>query len=269
MAVKESREKNGLNIVPTPKQPPLIVAYAKQMANLFSFILLICGALSIAVFIINTSYWINLYTGLLFWGVALFNAALEFWQAYSSAKTLEGFRSLVPVNCLVLRNGSIEEIPVSQIVIGDLMMLRTGNKVPADGRLISAENVRVDNSSLTGESVPQERNASVSTGEVMKAKNMLFSGTIMISGDAIALAVRIGPHTAIGRLAAFVVSAPKRVSRLEREMTIFFAVLWRALSCLGCWLSFLDSAWGIMLLMCSTLRSGSLYRSYRKDSQRQ
>lgn len=192
------------------------------MANLFTIVLLICGALSIVVFIIDTSYWINLYTGLLFWFVAFFNAALEFWQAYSSAKTLQGFLSLVPSSVLVIRDGQLVETSATEVVVGDLVLLRTGNKVPADGRLIYADNVRVDNSSLTGESEPQERNTEPSEADILESKNMIFSGTVMIAGEAIALVVKVGPQTVIGRLAAFAVDAPKRISRLEQEMTIVF-----------------------------------------------
>lgn len=200
----------------------MIVAYFEQMANLFTVVLLLCGILSITVFIIDTSYWINLYTGLLFWFVAFFNAALEFWQVYSSAKTLEGFLSLVPSSVLVIRNGQIVEIPATEVVVGDLFMVKTGNKVPADGRLVYADNVRVDNSSLTGESEPQERNTDPSEDDILESKNMVFSGTVMISGEAIVLTVKVGSQTVIGRLAAFAVNAPKRISRLEQEMTIIF-----------------------------------------------
>lgn len=192
------------------------------MANLFSFVLLICGTLSIVVFIIEPSYWINLYTGLLFWGVAFFNAALEFWQAYSSAKTLEGFLSLVPASTLVMRGGKLQEISAAEVVTGDLIMVKAGNKVPADARILWSDNVRVDNSSLTGESEPQERDAAVSEADIVDAGNLLFSGTIVISGEALGLVVRVGAQTVIGRLAQYAITAPERVSQLEREMTIVF-----------------------------------------------
>ena len=218
--MEQSRQRDGDNELPAPKRAPLIVTYFRQMANLFSFVLFICGILSIVAFILNTRYWISLYTGLIFWFVAFFNAALEFWQTYSSAKVLEGFLSLVPANVLVIRGGQTREIQAKELVVGDLVILRIGNKVPADGRLIYADNVRVDNSSLTGESEPQERYVDVQTCQLLEAKNMVFSGTIIVSGNAIALIVRTGPKTVIGRLAAFAVTAPKRTSALEYEMTI-------------------------------------------------
>lgn len=218
----EKRKVHGANIVPPPKRPPLIISYLEQMANLFSLVLFVCGLLSIVVFLIDTSYWVSLYTGLLFWAVAMFNAALEFWQVYSSAKTLEGFLSLVPSSALVMRDGQLIKISAPDIVIGDLLILRSGNKVPADVRILWGENVRVDNSSLTGESEPQERNSQVSDGESLEANNLLFGGTILISGDVVALVVRVGPHTVIGRLAQYAITAPKRVSMLETEMAVFF-----------------------------------------------
>lgn len=190
------------------------------MANLFSLVLFICGLLSIVIFILDTDYWINLYTGFIFWAVALFNAALEFWQVYSSAKTLEGFLSLVPSNVLVIRNGQMTEIPAIDVVVGDLITLKTGNRVPADARIIWSDNVRVDNSSLTGESEPQERDSKVAKGDPLEARNLLFSGTSMISGEAMGIVVRVGSATVIGRLAQYAVMAPKRTSQLEHEMTI-------------------------------------------------
>jgi sodium/potassium-transporting ATPase subunit alpha len=200
----------------------MILAYLQQMANLFTLVLLICGVLSIVVFIIEPSYWINLYTGLLFWFVAFFNAAIESWQSYSSQKTLEGFLNLVPSSVLVIRNGQIDQISATELVVGDLILIKTGNKIPADGRLIYSNNVRVDNSSLTGESEPQERNTDASEEDLLEAKCMVFSGTVVISGDGIAVIVQVGASTVIGRLAAFAIAAPKRTSQLEREMTIFF-----------------------------------------------
>jgi sodium/potassium-transporting ATPase subunit alpha len=204
-----------------------------QMANLFSFVLLICGVLSITVFIIDTSYWVNLYTGLIFWAVAFFNAALEFWQVYSSEKTLEGFLSLVPSTSIVIRDGHLGEIPASELVVGDLIVLKTGNKVPADVRVLEGDNLRVDNSSLTGESEPQERSANVSHVPLMEATNLLFSGTIIISGECIGLVIRVGIHTVIGRLAQYAITAPKRTSRLELEMTIFIRRLVACAFCFG------------------------------------
>ncbi|PJF19048.1 HAD-like domain-containing protein [Paramicrosporidium saccamoebae] len=191
------------------------------MANLFSLVLMVCGSLSIIVFLIDSNLWINLYTGLIFWAVAFFNAALEFWQVYSSAKTLEGFLSLVPSTTLVLREGQLKDISAALLVVGDLIILKTGNKVPADARIIWSDNVRVDNSSLTGESEPQERNSACSDTDALEANNLLFSGTIMVSGEAVGLVVRVGPDTVIGRLAKYAVTEPKRPSQLEHEMTIF------------------------------------------------
>lgn len=231
--VSASREDKGRNQLPTPKRPPLIVSYFKQMANLFSLVLFICGTLSLAVFIIDTSYWINLYTGLIFWAVAFFNAALEFWQVYSSAKTLEGFLGLVPADALVLRDGQLLKVPASEVVVGDLIHLKTGNKIPSDGRVLWSEHLRVDNSSLTGESEPQERDALVDDCDALEARNLVFSGTIVIAGEAVALVVRVGSETVIGRLAKYAVTAPPRVSALEHEMTIVFRRLVACALCFG------------------------------------
>lgn len=169
----------------------------------------------------DPSYWVNLYTGIIFWAVAFFNAALEFWQVYSSAKTLEGFLGLIPTTVLVIRDGRMAQIPAVELVVGDLISLKTGDKVPADARIIWSDNVRVDNSSLTGESEPQERDAKKSTSDPLEASNLLISGTSLVSGDSLSVVIRIGSATVIGRLARYAVTAPKRTSQLEHEMTIF------------------------------------------------
>ncbi len=192
------------------------------MANLFTFVLLLCGALSLVVFIIDDDFWVNLYTGFIFWGVALFNAALEFWQAYSSAKTLEGFLSLVPANCLVRRGNQLMEVPAAEIVVGDVVLVKTGNKIPADLRVLWSDNLRVDNSSITGESEPQERLSDVCENDFMESKNLLLSGTNVISGDAVTIVIRTGPRSVIGRLADFAVKEPPRQSMLEKETTVFY-----------------------------------------------
>lgn len=117
------------------------------------------------------------------------NAALAVTQERSAENALEALDSLSSPICRVIRGGSVREIDPSELVPGDIIVLKTGDFVPADARLIKAEGLSVDESSLTGESVPAEKDAfACLTGEVPLGdrSNMVFSGCLVTAGNAVA-----------------------------------------------------------------------------------
>lgn len=212
----------GSNKIPTPRKPSIFSMYIQKTLNLFSAVLFICGGLSIIVFIIDTTLWVNLYTGLIFWAVALFNAALEFWQQYNGEKLLESLQVLVPAAALARRNDALVNVQVKELVAGDIVYLKPGNKVPADLRILWSDNLRVDNSSITGESEPQPRSCNNTKQSFMDAECLVFAGTIIVTGEAVCLVTNVGPNSVMGKLAISIITESRKISDLEQEMTVFF-----------------------------------------------
>ena len=124
--------------------------------------------------------------------------------------------------CITIREGGIKEVDSRYIVVGDLVLVRNGDKIPADLRLVSTTDFRVDNSSITGESEAQDRNSKPSTvPNPLEAANIAFSGTMAVNGEAIGIVVRTGDHSMLGQIAKLTMEGDSRESQLSREITIF------------------------------------------------
>ncbi|CAM9803168.1 unnamed protein product, partial [Sphacelaria rigidula] len=107
-------------------------------------------------------------------------------------KVLKSFANLLPPKATVIRAGEISEMDASRLVMGDVVTLRSGDKIPADVRFIWCNSAKVDNSSLTGESAALARSAVARTDNSREAENMGFFGTTLVEGSAVAVVIRTG-----------------------------------------------------------------------------
>lgn len=121
----------------------------------------------------------NEYIGGILIGVAFLNAGIEYYQVAKSESILASFLALIPPACTVMRDGQLSTIPAQDLVAGDVVLVRMGDKTPADLYLYAAGSLKVDNSSLTGESEPQERGAVLEGAPVKAAEayNLIFNST--------------------------------------------------------------------------------------------
>lgn len=158
--------------------------------------------------------------GIIFILVAFFNAFLEFYQELQSKHVLEGFRAMLEQNTHVIRNGESVEISADDVVAGDLIVLKAGDTIPADARVIRGFNVKVDMSSLTGESVPQERNPERSEQSADKAKCLIFKGSAVTSGEMEAIVIGVGHATLIGTIMSFSMGQFVEEGELGREIEV-------------------------------------------------
>ena len=140
-------------------------------------------------------------------GVVLLNSVLGFVQEGKAEGALEALRNMMVQECLVLRGHIQRRIPARELVPGDLVVLEGGDKIPADLRFHEISNIHVDESSLTGESIPVQKIAGAIAGKNLvpgDEKNMGFSGTFLTRGTARAIVVGTGGHTVFGRIADMV-----------------------------------------------------------------
>lgn len=153
--------------------------------------------------------------------VILINGLFSFWQEYQAERAAEALAALLPHQVLVRRNGLERLLPADELVPGDILILAEGVAVAADARLLQAERLRVDNSSLTGESRPVPRTVeAIQTTEstTVAWPNLVFAGTTVTSGRGEAVVIATGAATEFGRLAALTNLQTERLGPLQMEL---------------------------------------------------
>ena len=148
-----------------------------------------------------------------------------FIQEYQAEKTMESFRQLLPPHARVIREGKVRDILASELVVGDIILLEEGDKVPADGRLIETNTLKVDNSTITGESEPQLRSLECTHPNMLECRNMVFSGTLVQSGNGKAVVFGTGKNTQIGSLATLTQQTSGVDTPIRKELNHFIKVI--------------------------------------------
>eukprot|EP00475_Leptophrys_vorax_P045385 TRINITY_DN9399_c0_g1_i1.p1 TRINITY_DN9399_c0_g1~~TRINITY_DN9399_c0_g1_i1.p1 ORF type:complete len:1122 (-),score=367.71 TRINITY_DN9399_c0_g1_i1:46-3411(-) len=222
----ELLEKNGPNMLTPPKRLHPFIMFLHEFKNPLTSLLLLCGALSLVLWGLDTTQTVNLYLGAVLIVVTFLNAGLEFAQLQKSAAIMDSFKNLVPQSTAVMRESRQQKVPAEELVLGDVVLLKEGDKVPADVRLVYAVNFKVDNSSLTGESDPQARNREPMSGHhrVVEAENLAFGGTIVFSGEGYGVVIRCGDNSVLGQIAGMT-AMKKRDSPLTHETERFVKII--------------------------------------------
>ena len=177
--VLSQREKFGLNELEEKKREPWIVKFLKQFADVLIIILLVAAVISL---IVDPSEWVD---SLVIFIVVMLNAVLGVVQESKAEKSLDALKKMSSPTCKVIRNGKTDVIPSAELVVGDVILVEAGDFIPADARLIDAVNLQVDESALTGESLPVNKHTEMLEGETTALgdrKNMLFSSTFVTGG---------------------------------------------------------------------------------------
>lgn len=211
-------EEYGPNRVERIEKAPLVLRFLKEFTHFFALILWLAAALAfVAEFSDPGKGMATLGWAIL--GVILINGVFSFWQEYRAERALAALEKLLPHQVKVLRIGKIEEIPAAELVPGDILILREGDDIPADCRLVEAFGVRVNNATVTGESLPKARNAAPCEEEdILQARNVLLAGTSLVSGETRAVVFATGMHTEFGKIAHLTQTAGEELSPLQREI---------------------------------------------------
>ncbi len=156
--------------------------------------------------------------GLAIIGVIIINAIFTFVQEYRAEKAVEALKKLLPFQVKVVRDGSVRDIPATEIVPGDIFVLGEGDKVPADARIIDENRLMVNNAPLTGESESKLRSDKPFGGDSLESPNLVFAGTHVISGSGKAAAYATGMSTEFGKIAHLTSAVDPGLSPLQKEM---------------------------------------------------
>ncbi len=184
----------GPNIIYRQRMESAFKILLRQFLNPLIYVLLAATVLAIAMNKITD--------GIVVFCVIIINAIIGFVQEYQAGKTIQGLLKLIPENATVMRDGKQKNIPAADLVPGDYVLLQAGDKVSADMRLTFVKNMQCNESILTGESLPIEKNTDIIDADtgIADRKNMVFSGTMITSGTAEGVVVLTGIKTEIGKI---------------------------------------------------------------------
>jgi len=194
-AQRRLKEYGANEVVREKKKSPLLL-FLSQFTNFLVVILIVAAFIS--------AYLGDYVESIAIFAIVLMAGVLGFVQEYRAEKALESLKALSAPTARVIRDGKEHVVQAREIVPGDIVVLHAGDRVPADGRLIEAINLRVDESILTGESVPVEKNADPILQDnlpVSERYNMVFSGTVVVNGRGLMVATATGMNTEFGKIA--------------------------------------------------------------------
>ena len=212
---EERLKKHGNNELAGKKPESLLVRFLKQFADVLIIILIIAGVVSI---IVEPSEWIE---SLIIFIVILINACIGVYQENKAEKSLEALEKMSAPLCKVIRDGKVVQLSTKNLVPGDIVVFEAGDYIPADARIIEAVNLQVDESALTGESVPVEKHAElIEEDEVPLGdqKNMVFSSTFVTKGRGVGIVTKTGMNTEIGKIAGMLIKEDNTKTPLQMKL---------------------------------------------------
>jgi Ca2+-transporting ATPase len=208
-AVNQYLQKSGYNELPSSK-PKNVWGIALEVVKEPMFLLLIgCGVL----YIILGDY----REGVILLCTIFIIIFITFYQYQKTEKALDSLKKLSSPRALVIRDGTEIRIPGREVVPDDIILLNEGDRVPADAEVIECSHLTVDESMLTGESVPVQKNEKVEANE---KSNLVFSGTLVVQGKATIKVLQTGTHTQFGKIGISLESIEQSETRLQKEMKV-------------------------------------------------
>ncbi len=211
--------EHGPNRLPEAKKGGLLKRFFKHFHDLLIYILV-----AAAVITASLGHWID--TGVIL-AVVIVNAMIGFIQEGKAEQALASLRKMLSLHAQARRDGEWKEIEADELVPGDIVRLRSGNRVPADMRLVEAINLRIEESALTGESVPAQKKPDLVAAEagVGDRHSMVYSGTIVAAGRGVGVVTATGPATELGRINRMISEVETLATPLTRQMNRFSKIL--------------------------------------------
>ena len=218
---QERLEQYGPNKLPEPRRRGPLMRLLLQFHNVLIYVLLAAAATTAWM-----DHWLDTFVIL---GVVVINALIGFLQEGKAEKALDAIRNLLSVEAQVCRDGKRQEIPAIDLVPGDVVYLNSGDKVPADLRLLEVRNLQIEEAALTGESVASEKSteAVAADADLGDRSAMAYSSTLVTYGQGVGVVTGTGAHTEIGHINTMLAGVEELATPLLRKLAVF-----------GRWLSF-------------------------------
>jgi len=227
---KKGLEEHGPNALTPPPTTPEWVKFCQNLFSGFACLLWLGAILCFVAYTIQATNYEeppddNLYLGVVLTAVVTVTGIFSYYQESKSAKIMESFKNLVPQYALVRRAGEKCTIQASELTLGDIVEVKFGDRIPADLRVLEARSLKVDNSSLTGESEPQARTPEFTHENPLETKNLAFFSTNAVEGTAVGIVVNIGDNTVMGRIAGLASGLASDETPIAKEIAHFIHII--------------------------------------------
>lgn len=254
--VLKKQEEFGKNEFEKEKSESILSKILHQLKDISTIILLVAVLLSFALAIKEGGGFLE---PLVILSIVIINIVLAITQENSAEKSLDALINMNTPTCLVLRDGIQKRIDSTDLVPGDIVLLKAGDLVPADGRLLKTVDLQIDESSLTGESEASEKNADVITDEKVALgdqNNMVFSGCLVTAGNGVCVITDIGMNTQMGKIAGYLNNTQKMMTPLQIRLgkigkMISFVAIMSAVMLFAVGLFRGESAWHLIMMAVS------------------
>ena len=226
--------RDGPNALTPPKVTPNWVKFLRQLLGGFSLLLWIGAILCFVAYTIQVTtadsnkpepQKDNLYLGSVLAGVVIITGIFSYYQEAKSSAIMDSFKKMVPPSALVTRGGVQQTIPAANLVVGDVVNVKFGDRIPADIRILQSAGLKVDNSSLTGESEPQTRLPQFTNANPLETKNLAFFSTNALEGTAMGVVVQTGDRTVVGRIANLASGVESGPTPIAKEIAHFIHLI--------------------------------------------
>lgn len=212
-------KKDGENVIKDNNKKSNIAKFLAQFNDFMVIILLIAGAISFLTSFLQSDK--DFLDTIIIVLIVFINAVLGFMQENKAEKALEALKKMSSPKANVIRNGVLQKIDSTGLVIGDIIVINSGDYISADARLIECNNLKVEEASLTGESIPIEKNIdtiNIENSSIGDRKNMIYSGTLAINGKAKGIVTATGMQTEIGKIAHMIINQEDEQTNLQKKL---------------------------------------------------
>ncbi len=216
---KERLKKFGPNRLPEKKRMPAIKIFLNQFSSPLIYILVIAGVVTLAV-----QDWTD---SVVIFAAVFLNTIVGFFQENKASKIFDKLKKLVKQQAIVIRNGQEKQVQQENLVPGDIIMLQPGDKIPADARVIKQDNLKINESALTGEWLPTDKTTKTLPEKTNLAdrKNMVFTGTVVENGRGRAMVVATGLNTALGEIAVSIRESKEEKTPYQKRLIHFGRII--------------------------------------------
>ncbi|PAV71600.1 hypothetical protein WR25_22369 isoform D [Diploscapter pachys] len=247
---------NGPNILPKQKEMSDLELFIRQFLNIL-WILLIVAALLTLVSYFTMDDIISLWVAILLFVLIFVMCTVSWYQEREARKVIRGFENLLPEICNVIRGGIEKQVQAADIVVGDIIKIQSGLRVPADARIIDCAQLKLETSSITGEAEPLDYHPHSVTPNIpiFESHNVAFNSSLCVDGEGMGVVIRTGVNTVIGQIAALTTGQPTKKSHLEKQIKIFvhfLLILAPAVGTISMIVGGLTFGWGNWILLLST-----------------
>ncbi|CAB3410979.1 unnamed protein product [Caenorhabditis bovis] len=220
-------QKEGRNALSPPKTISNWQLFLSQFKNLLWLLMFGAAALCFLTYAYDSSDPLDLYVGIFIVGIVVFMCIVSFLEEKKGVKVVRAFQTLMPTSCSAIRDGKEVVINPEELVVGDIVVVRSGSKVPADIRIISNTDFFLETSSITGEAEPLEFNSSPVEYEksIFEAYNIAFNGSFCVDGEGYGVVIRTGEATVIGQIARLTIGQEDTKCKFELEIERFVKLI--------------------------------------------